>query len=81
MRSRKHRAHPLAHFASGFIGESDGKNLVSGNPFTDKMIYTRREYARFPAPGAGEDRNGTVGGEHRALLCVIQDGSLSEYNA
>ena len=76
------RGHAGTHFASGFIGESDGEygergNFVSGDNVRDAMS----DDARFAAAGAGEDQEGSFGGGDCFTLWGIEAGEKIHLNS
>jgi hypothetical protein len=62
---------PGFHFPSGFIGESDCKDLVWGNPLAQKIGNPVGDDPGFTGSGAGGYERGTLEmGNGRSLLCI-----------
>ena len=66
-------AHAVAHFAGGFVGESDGQNGPSGNPVRGHQVGDAvGDHPGFPAAGAGQHQQGAFGVLDRLPLAGVQ---------
>src|SRR5882724_2554988 len=64
---------PLAHFLSGVLGVSDGKNLVGpGVALADQAGDALSEDSRLPRTRAGDHQHGAVNVLNRFALTIVR---------
>jgi len=65
--------HPVPHLPGRLVREGEGENLAGRDPeAVDQVGDAVREDPGLPAPGPGQDEQGTVRSEHRLPLGRIQ---------
>ena len=68
------RRDALAHLARGLVGEGDREHLARIDvALAEQVGDTIGDRAGLARAGAGEDKNRTVGREHRGALFSIQN--------
>ena len=75
-RTRHQLADALLHFARGFVGECNGKNLVARNSPCDHVRDPIGDDARFARARARQDQHWPIDGLNRKTLLRIEAGQV-----
>ena len=62
----------LLHFAGGFVGEGDGKDICGVDTFLDQARHARSDDAGFARACAGQNQHGALGCFDRLALGWIE---------